>query len=156
MLRFIPSRRVRRTQVENYHRVRNGIETKDLHKLIMNRVSWKPLPVDTETNRALIHCAAPWALKLISICYTKKSLLLNHKTRYEDFVLWKYVHGVWAIRGYYWIRSPVDNESDANESWNTLSTRQKELLSFFTNEFHGLNMRHFLNDQSLCWIHKHE
>jgi hypothetical protein len=32
---------------------------------------------------------------------TKKSLLLDHRIRYEDFILGKYVHIVWAIRGHY-------------------------------------------------------
>jgi hypothetical protein len=57
MLIFLPSRPVRRAQVESYRRVRNGIKAEDLHKFIMNLVSRKSLPVEIETNRALIHCA---------------------------------------------------------------------------------------------------
>jgi hypothetical protein len=48
--------------------------------------------------------------------YTKKSLFLDHKIRYEDFVLAKYVHIVWVIREYYYILSQMDSEADANGS----------------------------------------
>jgi hypothetical protein len=57
MLLFLPGRPVRRAQVESYRRVRSGIGIENLHKFIMNRVRSKSLPVEIETNRALIHCA---------------------------------------------------------------------------------------------------
>jgi hypothetical protein len=126
MLLFLPSRPVRRAHVESYRRVRNSIRAEDLHKFIMNHVSWKSLPVEIEINRALIHCAVRWALTSNSIFYTKKPLLLDHKTRYEEFVWGKYVHIVWAIREYYQILSPVYSEADANGSWNTRDNHRLE------------------------------
>jgi hypothetical protein len=47
---------------------------------------------------------------------TKNSLPLDQKTRYEDFLSGKYVHIVWAIRGYSYILSPMESEADADES----------------------------------------
>jgi hypothetical protein len=99
MLPFLPSHPVRRAHIESYHRVRKGVGAEDLHKFIMNHVSWKSLPVKRETNRAWIHCAVRWVLMLNSIFSTMKSLLLDHKTKYKDFVFGKYVHIAWAIRG---------------------------------------------------------
>jgi hypothetical protein len=62
-----------------------------------------------------------------SIFRTKKSLLLDHKIRYEDFASGKYVQIVWNIRGYYYILSPMDSEADANGSWNTLCLSLREV-----------------------------
>jgi hypothetical protein len=67
----------------------------------MNPVSWKSLPVEITINRTLIHCAVHLALTSNSIFYTKKPLLLDYKTRHEDFGSGKYIRIVWAIRNYY-------------------------------------------------------
>jgi hypothetical protein len=57
MLLFVLSPPVRHAQVGRHRRVSDYTGAEDLHKFIMDRLGWKSLPVEIETNCALIHCA---------------------------------------------------------------------------------------------------
>jgi hypothetical protein len=60
----------------------------------------KSLPVEIETNRALIHCAVRSALTSDSAFYTKKPPLLDRKSKCEHFVFVKCVHMAWTLKCY--------------------------------------------------------
>jgi hypothetical protein len=54
MLLFVLSPPARRAKVEGHRRVCDYIGSEDLHTFIMNGLGGKFLPVEIETNRALI------------------------------------------------------------------------------------------------------
>jgi hypothetical protein len=60
-----------------------------------------------------MHDAVRSAFPSKSIFYTKKRCLLDHKSKYNDFVSAKYVPMVWAMKGDDSIPSPADSEADA-------------------------------------------
>jgi hypothetical protein len=75
----------------------------------------------------LIHCAGREAVGSNSIVGTKKPPLLGDKPKYDDFVFATYVPIEQAIKGYYWIPSPVNSDADANDSWYTRNLRNDSM-----------------------------